>query len=202
MYATLSDYIQAAQDADEADAFATRFAPLFFTCADPDSLSPQTRPQATAQLSAEMLQAVLEGGDLSGTMMVLPIRRSSDSAFRFISVGRTSNCDVAINDGSISKLHAIVREREDGVLTIEDAGSANGTFVDDEAAYKRGDGDPTPLRDGAAVCLGRVNFEVWSAKRVWEKARLLGAEQPAIKTPASESLPDALELSAQAEDDG
>ncbi len=175
MQLMLKDYFEDAAGLD-ADAFAKKHAALFLTCADPDSLSPQVRPQATAQLSADMLRAVLDDTDQDTSMLAIPVRRAEDSAYRFISVGRTSNCDVTVNDASVSKLHAIIREAEDGRFTIEDAGSANGTFVDDEAAPKRGEGEPMLLRDGTAVCFGRANFEVWSAARVWERARKLATE--------------------------
>lgn len=186
MQQMLKDYMDDATALDAA-AFEEKFATLFLTCTDPDSLSPQVRPQATTQLSADMLRAVLDDGEHDTAVLALPVRRKPGSAFRFISVGRTSNCDVTVNDASVSKLHAIIRETDDGAFTIEDAGSANGTFVDDEAAPKRGEGDAMPLRDGAAICFGRANFEVWRAKRVWERARKLAAEKDDHQLPDPKS---------------
>lgn len=44
------------------------------------------------------------------------------------SVGHKSNCDLAINDSKISRLHLIL-SYDNGKLTLADAGSTNGTFV-------------------------------------------------------------------------
>ena len=141
----LGDFVDDACALD-VEAFAKKHARFFLTCSDPDSLSPLSGPQATAQLSSDLLRLVLESGN-SPNMIAIPICRKSDSAFRFISVGRTANCDVVIPDTSVSKLQAIIREDDDGGLTIQDAGSANGTFVDDEVAPTRNDNDPTPIRN-------------------------------------------------------
>ena len=57
-----------------------------------------------------------------------PTGRSSGG---FITVGRTRNNDVVILDVSLSKFHASLRAA-DGKIEIQDAGSRNGTFVNDE----------------------------------------------------------------------
>lgn len=44
-----------------------------------------------------------------------------------VTIGRSSACDVAVNDESISRRHAILHVGE--TVTIEDVGSANGTLV-------------------------------------------------------------------------
>ncbi|NLF17095.1 MAG: FHA domain-containing protein [Lentisphaerae bacterium] len=44
-------------------------------------------------------------------------------------VGRGDECDIRINEGSISRHHAAL-EYADGVWVVEDLGSANGVFVD------------------------------------------------------------------------
>ena len=46
-------------------------------------------------------------------------------------VGREATCDLVVNDGSVSRKHAIIERRGNG-WAIVDQGSANGTFVDSQ----------------------------------------------------------------------
>ncbi len=49
-----------------------------------------------------------------------------------ISVGRTGSSNLVIDDSSVSKIHAALSVGEDGVLSVADTGSTNGTFINDE----------------------------------------------------------------------
>ena len=44
-------------------------------------------------------------------------------------IGRTADCDVVLDDGSVSRLHATVQTTADGYLAVLDADSSNGTFL-------------------------------------------------------------------------
>ena len=46
-------------------------------------------------------------------------------------VGRTSVSDLALDDPSVSKIHASLVAAEDGFLSVADTGSTNGTFIND-----------------------------------------------------------------------
>lgn len=54
-------------------------------------------------------------------------------------LGRSSENDIAILDKHVSRRHAVIRY-SDGVFTIADLGSANGTFVNDKQVI-----EPFPL---------------------------------------------------------
>ena len=54
---------------------------------------------------------------------------------RRILVGRAPSADVRIDDPRVSRLHARIEMRDDGVY-VEDLGSRNGTFVDGEVVAK------------------------------------------------------------------
>src|SRR5688500_12801100 len=60
-------------------------------------------------------------------------------------VGRQTGLDVVLDSGSVSRIHATVRNRE-GRVTVEDHGSRNGTWVGNE----RVEGE-TELHAGDAV---------------------------------------------------
>ena len=49
-----------------------------------------------------------------------------------LSVGRTSENPLQINDGSISKIHATLAITPEGALSVADTGSTNGTFINGE----------------------------------------------------------------------
>ena len=45
------------------------------------------------------------------------------------SCGRDPSCDLVLEDSTLSRLHARIELADDGLVTIDDAGSSNGTFV-------------------------------------------------------------------------
>jgi pSer/pThr/pTyr-binding forkhead associated (FHA) protein len=64
-----------------------------------------------------------------GAPYVLEVRKHKNNAFqRGITVGRTGNNDLIIDDGSVSRFHAWFQlDRESGLWCVADAGSKNGT---------------------------------------------------------------------------
>ena len=72
-----------------------------------------------------------------------------------LSVGRQPDCDLVINEASVSKLHATLRwDSEKARATIEDLRSTNGTFINSDT---RVEGEHT-LHDGDIVSFGEVQF--------------------------------------------
>jgi len=43
--------------------------------------------------------------------------------------GREPSCDITLEDATLSRLHAHIELADDGLVSINDAGSSNGTFV-------------------------------------------------------------------------
>jgi pSer/pThr/pTyr-binding forkhead associated (FHA) protein len=77
---------------------------------------------------------------------------------RRLSVGRTKENDLTIEDTSISKIHAALVLNEENQLLVADTGSTNGTFINDE---RIGYGKAYPILPGANVKFGTiaVSFE-------------------------------------------
>jgi pSer/pThr/pTyr-binding forkhead associated (FHA) protein len=71
-----------------------------------------------------------------------------------LTIGR-EGCDVVLPDPEVSRLHAVMRVLDSGDVAIEDLGSTNGTWVNDE----RADG-PTPVAPGDIVRFGNT---LWHA---------------------------------------
>jgi len=116
------------------------------------SQRPAARPAAQKKPEAKVLGvgagAVLRGlGQYAAVQIPLPA-----SAL----VGRGDECDVVLDDGSVSRRHAQLSRDERGHYRIEDLGSANGTFIDGERVVR-----PTVLGDGVKLRFGDVELLFW-----------------------------------------
>ncbi len=69
-----------------------------------------------------------------------------------VTLGRAAGCQVTIEDTYASQLHARVFQRE-GQIYVEDLGSTNGTYLNDEPL--RG---PQPLHPGDRIRIGDSDF--------------------------------------------
>jgi pSer/pThr/pTyr-binding forkhead associated (FHA) protein len=89
-----------------------------------------------------------------------------------LSVGRLPDCDLVLDDASVSKRHAALRwESAAGLCTLEDLGSTNGTFLN-AATRLRG---PVALRDGDIVSFGEVPFWYLITSTLYARLRDLSA---------------------------
>ncbi len=70
-----------------------------------------------------------------------------------LTIGRSSQCDIEVDERSISRRHAILSIGE--TVTIEDLGSANGTFV---RGQRLTFGHPAVISVGELVALGSANI--------------------------------------------
>lgn len=101
-----------------------------------------------------------------------------------VSLGRGSENDIAIDCGSISVNHAVMRRLEGG-YELRDLGSTNGIKQDGERK------DVIRLRNGLPVTLGDVGFDFLLTD---EELKTLAAEKPddddsAMKLPPLNDLP-------------
>ena len=71
-----------------------------------------------------------------------------------LTIGR-EGCEVVLPDPEVSRRHAVMRVLESGAVAIEDLGSTNGTWVNDERAY-----GPTPVAPGDIVRFGNTLWHV------------------------------------------
>jgi hypothetical protein len=70
-----------------------------------------------------------------------------------LNVGRASDNELTLNDGSVSKIHAALLMTSEGTLLVADTGSTNGTFINGRRiAY----GESRLLEDGDVVGFGDV----------------------------------------------
>jgi pSer/pThr/pTyr-binding forkhead associated (FHA) protein len=87
---------------------------------------------------------VRSGGGRSGEVFQLQGERTS--------VGRSPDCDIFLDDVTVSRRHALITE-EGGRFVIEDLGSLNGTFLN-----RRRIESAHPLEDGDELQIGKYRL--------------------------------------------
>lgn len=127
------------------------------------------RPQ---DISQNILSLIFQFEELSATM--LPPLGEQDT----LSVGRLPDCDLVIDDKSVSKRHAVLTwNQARNQCAVKDLGSTNGTFLNDASLGER----EAFLRDGDIVAFGEVPFWYLRTSTLYQKlssisgARGLGA---------------------------
>jgi len=103
-------------------------------------------PQPPEQYGALLIQ----NGAMMGKMVLLnrPM----------ITIGRGIECNIVMNDASISRQHAQFSHQANGDY-VQDLTSRNGTLVNNEALL-----GPRLLYTGDRICLGTINFEYTAAQ--------------------------------------
>jgi predicted component of type VI protein secretion system len=109
-------------------------------------------------------------------------------------IGR-EGCDVNLMDPEVSRRHATVRD-QGGDLAIEDLGSTNGTYVNDQRISV-----VTVLKEGDVVRLGNTVWSIRSTAPANAGATSVGQVQPAAAAPqvtAARAVPTDIQPAAPA----
>jgi hypothetical protein len=108
-----------------------------------------THTAKPAMIEQAMLSLLFEFEDL--LVATLPPLRETDS----LTIGRLPDCELVLDEGSVSKQHAVLRWSEaERRCTVKDLGSRNGTFLNGTIIVKR----EVTLRDGDILSIGYVQF--------------------------------------------
>jgi pSer/pThr/pTyr-binding forkhead associated (FHA) protein len=110
-----------------------------FTAAEDDDTPAEALESAGVQGPALVVRS---GGGRSGEMFTLDGETT---------VGRSPECGIFLDDVTVSRKHAILRER-DGDFFIEDQGSLNGTFVNRKRV------ESAQLEDGDELQVGKYRL--------------------------------------------
>lgn len=88
---------------------------------------------------------------------IYPLVKGAHAAGREsrFTIGRVAGCDFILPDPAVSKEHARLEVRSDGVL-LEDLGSTNGTWVNGRRLGRA----PVVLKDGDLVSFARYGFHL------------------------------------------
>jgi EmrB/QacA subfamily drug resistance transporter len=90
-------------------------------------------------------------------------------------IGREPECDLQVLDSEVSRLHAKVTVR-DGVATIDDLRSANGTYVDGARILAR-----TTLAPGDRIQIGEATIELTSPVFAGAAARIAAPQVSGVR---------------------
>jgi hypothetical protein len=91
---------------------------------------------------------------------VYPLAKKAGASFADrITIGRTLNNDIVINDSSVSRLHAYIRRDTSGWI-VADAGSKNGSWLKAERLEARRE---KALPSRAVIRLGEVELTFYTA---------------------------------------
>ncbi len=91
-------------------------------------------------------------------LFATPVQKTPRCAFPFVAVGRAGNNDVVLGHDTVSKFHAMFRFR-DGRVTLQDAKSRNGTFLDGTPVPHRDEGEPVRLQGRHVVRFGSLDAQ-------------------------------------------
>ncbi|HVE87499.1 MAG TPA: FHA domain-containing protein [Myxococcales bacterium] len=93
-----------------------------------------------------------------------------------LTVGRLPDCELIVEDPSVSKRHALLRwDTVQGGCSIQDLGSTNGTFVN---ANELADGEERLLADGDALAFGDPEFLYFLTESLHHQLAGVGLAKP------------------------
>jgi hypothetical protein len=106
------------------------------------SIPPISTPVSDSSLRGEILGFELTPQDSSGVL----------------TLGRGEKCNLCINDGTLSQLHLVLMPTADGLWTVRDAGSRNGSTLDGKPLEP---GVPRTLCRGSRLSAAAVRFSFY-----------------------------------------
>lgn len=122
--------------------------------------APPPRPDPHVALARRTLSNIRFQSPAAAEPLVFELRKHPLGAGE-ITLGRAPECDVVIEDATVSRLHAFFRrEPHTGMWHVVDAESHNGTF---QAGVLIVPGRPTPLFDRASLRFGGVEMSFLQA---------------------------------------
>jgi pSer/pThr/pTyr-binding forkhead associated (FHA) protein len=119
--------------------------------------SPVLPPEAQAAVDALPMGSAL-----------LIVRRGPNSGSRFLldgeltTAGRHPESDIFLDDVTVSRRHVEFRRGSDGVFTVSDVGSLNGTYVNRERIESG-----VPLGNGDEVQIGKYRLVFFASQRTF-----------------------------------
>jgi len=109
-------------------------------------------PQLAADAAKEACLVIIHGAELGKKVELSPEK--------VIVIGRGRQCDISIDQDSVSRRHAQVYS-EDNSIMVRDLGSTNGTYLNDKFVDT-----PQPLRDGDLLSIGRTIFKFFQSGNI------------------------------------
>jgi hypothetical protein len=147
----LSHWLKDANALDELEYCAKHPYPILVHNTGTYQLRPVSRVMAT--IDRAVLSPMRRGYMPSAIdeYMAVPVRSHIGGNTFELTIGCLANCDIQIDDVTVSKVHALMTKDARGYWYVQDVGSTTGTHVNEL------DTDPTrPLQSGDKVAFGMV----------------------------------------------
>lgn len=137
---------------------------------DGSLLPPRIRGQNKTMVHLSSIADQKKKGERHQPVRFMPIRRPAqnkdETVDPWLVIGRMADAHIMINDYTISKRHARIRQEQDsGIFNLEELGSTNGTWHNG----KRIEADIcTPLQSRDTLRFGRYIFTFLSARHFYD----------------------------------
>jgi hypothetical protein len=117
------------------------------------------QPKSATSTEVLLLDLAEEAGERTAGVSVraVPIRAAKNSLAHLITVGRATKNDVTIADISVSRFHAFFKRSPVGGFQLQDAGSSNGTIVNETSVCTKEAGPPADVKSGDNIRFGQVD---------------------------------------------
>lgn len=163
----------------QREEFARQLGPFTLVQRPPDPVLAQVAMQLNASRTVAMstrnrlvdeILAMVQGFD---GLVVFPIPNLG--AEEELTIGRTPECSLVLDEPSVSKSHAVLRwDTVQAGCSIADLGSSNGTFVN---ARELGEAEEHLLYDGDVVSFGDAQFMYFDTLSLYDQLRLAAARR-------------------------
>ena len=110
-------------------------------------------------------------GDSGVVQLVTVCKRGANPFAHMITIGRARNNDICVSTNDVSKFHAYLSKRPDGVWQITDAGSTNGTFYQGRRIAAR---MAHELPNGDSVLLGSTKLTLLYGPKLYAYLKSIG----------------------------
>jgi pSer/pThr/pTyr-binding forkhead associated (FHA) protein len=108
----------------------------------------EQQPVSLDDLRSGQALVIIRGGGVDGSTVLI----ENDTT----AIGRSPECDVFLDDITVSRKHAEIR-REGDAFTVVDSGSLNGTYLNRDRV------DAGALHSGDEIQIGRFKLEFYTA---------------------------------------
>ena len=160
---TVQEYVDAARKM-EREAFCQHIGVPVLVAVTPET-GPTLQSNPTKIKTVEEIEADhYRKQNLDPTAVVLEIRPTQEDAQGRVSLGRSEDNDLVLNDDTVSSHHAIFTS-EDGQTAVEDQRSTNGSLINSGLLPP---GWPIGLKDGDVVSFGDTSLAFFTSGGFYE----------------------------------
>lgn len=172
----VQDYINAFINLNQEDFYKQFKAPVLVSVIAESGMSFQSSP--TRMLSdKEQLNPTSHRARLNLNASVLELLPIGPKSENKVTIGRSENNDLVLQDETISSQHAVFRfEPDTQKATLQDLESTNGTKIDDSLAIPW---RLTPLSNGQIISFGDAVFLFYTKTGLYKMlSELISQDQP------------------------